>query len=153
MSSVGPFDRHRSRGCAAAYSFHPDTDLESCNQVPNRISLKTGLEKEIAVTQFGEMPAFAQLKEEPSVISQLRRLRSVQHASTDVAKLRLQIVSGNSCQRRGINRVRQHNDRCKVRAAAPAEFLSCSGKVKRRLDTPTNTTLRNQFLLRALEAR
>jgi hypothetical protein len=50
MSSVRPFDQHRSRGCAAPYSFHPGTDLESCNRVPNWTSLKTGLEKEIAVT-------------------------------------------------------------------------------------------------------
>jgi hypothetical protein len=31
-------------------------------------SLKTGVEKEIAVTQFEQMPDFAQLKEGPSVI-------------------------------------------------------------------------------------
>jgi hypothetical protein len=31
--------------------------------VPNWTSLKTGLEKKFAVTQFGEMPDFAQLKE------------------------------------------------------------------------------------------
>jgi hypothetical protein len=43
--------------------FHPGTDLESCNRVPNWISLKTGLEDEIAVTQFGEMPDFALLRE------------------------------------------------------------------------------------------
>jgi len=63
MASVKPFDRHRSRACAAPYSFQPDTDLESCNRVPNWIPLKTGLEREIAATQFGEMPDFAQLKE------------------------------------------------------------------------------------------
>jgi hypothetical protein len=36
-----------SRGCAALYSFHPSTDYKQCNQVPNWISLKTRLEKEI----------------------------------------------------------------------------------------------------------
>jgi hypothetical protein len=36
--------------------------------VPNWSALKTGLEKEIAVTQFGEMPDFAHLKQELSVI-------------------------------------------------------------------------------------
>jgi hypothetical protein len=36
--------------------------------VSNWTSLKTGLENEIAMTQFGEMPDFAQLKEGPSVI-------------------------------------------------------------------------------------
>jgi hypothetical protein len=35
--------------------------------VPNWISLKTGLKKEIAMTQFGEMPDFAHFKEELSV--------------------------------------------------------------------------------------
>jgi hypothetical protein len=54
--------------CTAPYSFHPGTDLEPCNRVPNWTSLKTGLEKEIAVTQFGEMPDFEQLKEGPSVV-------------------------------------------------------------------------------------
>jgi hypothetical protein len=92
--------------------------------------LKTGLEKEIAVTQFEEMPDFEQLKEGPSVISQLRRLRSVQHPSADIAKLRLQIVGRNPCQRRGINLGRQYDDRCEVRATAQAEFLRCSRKVK-----------------------
>jgi hypothetical protein len=33
-------------GVPAPYSFHPGTDLESCNRVPNWTSLKTGLEKE-----------------------------------------------------------------------------------------------------------
>jgi len=50
------------------YSFHPGTDLQSCSRVPNWASLKTGLEKEIAVTQFGGMPDFAQFREGPSVI-------------------------------------------------------------------------------------
>ena len=87
------------------------------------------------------MPDFEQLKEGPSVISQLRRLRSLQHPSAQIAQLRLQIVGRNSRQRRGINRVSQHNDRCKVRATAPAESLSGSRKIKQRLRTPTNTAL------------
>src|ERR1700682_2260851 len=43
------FDRHDSHGCAALHSFHPSTDHKQCNRVPNCISLKTGLEKEIGV--------------------------------------------------------------------------------------------------------
>ena len=46
---LGPFDRHRSRGCAAL-------DYEECNRVPNWISLKLGFEQEIGVTESWKVP-------------------------------------------------------------------------------------------------
>jgi hypothetical protein len=48
----------RIRDCAAPHSLHPSTDHEKCNRVANWISLKTELETEIRVTQFGENAGF-----------------------------------------------------------------------------------------------
>jgi hypothetical protein len=43
-------------------AFRPRTDHEWCNRVPNWISLKTGLEEEIEVTELRELPDFGELK-------------------------------------------------------------------------------------------
>jgi hypothetical protein len=58
-----PFDEHRSRGRPALHLFHPSTDHWQCNRVPNRIAVKTGLEKEISVTESQKVSEFCELNE------------------------------------------------------------------------------------------
>jgi len=45
------------------HSFHLCTDHEQCKRVPNCISLITGLEKEIGVTESQEVPEFREFNE------------------------------------------------------------------------------------------
>ena len=45
------------------FSFRLTTNHKRCNRVTNWISLKTGLEKEIGVTESWEVPEFRELNE------------------------------------------------------------------------------------------
>jgi hypothetical protein len=47
---LSPFDRHHNHGCARLCSSQLGTQHEKCNQVPNRISLKTDPKVGIGVT-------------------------------------------------------------------------------------------------------
>jgi len=52
----------KSRLCCTAF-FHPSTDHGECKRVPNWISLKTKVKKEIGVTGSWEVPGFRELSE------------------------------------------------------------------------------------------
>jgi len=50
-------------GCAALGSLRPSTDHRLCIRVPNWLSLKTGFEKEIGVTESQEVSEFREFNE------------------------------------------------------------------------------------------